>query len=114
MNLSSMRGPLFENLIVSEMLKNRYNQGRRSNLHFWRDRAGHEIDLVIDKADRLIPVEIKSGQTLTSDSFKGLNWWKQLAGENRSFLVYGGDSSYERTGTSVISWRDNPGLMAVH
>ncbi|MCK5842276.1 MAG: ATP-binding protein [Candidatus Sabulitectum sp.] len=113
MNLSSMRGPLFENLIVSEMLKSRYNQGKRSNLHFWRDRAGHEIDLVIDKADRLIPVEIKSGQTLASDSFKGLNWWKQLAGENRSFLVYGGDSSYERTGTSVISWRDNSGLLAV-
>jgi predicted AAA+ superfamily ATPase len=39
MNLSSMRGPFFENLIVSEMLKTRYNAGRRNNLHFWRDSA---------------------------------------------------------------------------
>lgn len=66
MNLSPMRGPLFENLIVSEMLKSRYNQGKRSNLYFWRDTAGHEVDLVIEKADRLIPAEIKSGQTVTS------------------------------------------------
>lgn len=107
MNLSSMRGPLFENLIVSEMLKSRYNDGRRNNLYFWRDTAGHEVDLIIDRSDRLIPVEIKSGQTITSDSFKGLNWWKKLADIEDSFLVYGGESSYERSGTSVVSWRDN-------
>ncbi len=106
MNLSPMRGPLFENLIISEILKSRYNQAKRSNLHFWRDRAGHEVDLVIDKADGLTPIEIKSGQTLTADSFKGLNWWKKLAGKNDSFLIYGGDNSYERSGTSVISWQD--------
>lgn len=113
MNLSPMRGPLFENLIISEMLKSRYNQGKRSNLNFWRDRGGHEVDLIIEKADRLIPVEIKSGQTLTTDSFKGLNWWKKLADEDNSFLVYGGDSSYERAGTSVISWRNQTALKAL-
>ncbi len=113
MNLSSMRGPLFENLIVSEMLKTRYNSGRRNNLHFWRDRAGHEVDVVIDREDRLIPVELKSGRTVTADSFKSLEWWKKLALEDDSFLVYGGDRSYHRTGTSVISWRDSPALRSL-
>ena len=113
MNLSSMRGPLFENLIVSEMLKTRYNSGRRNNLHFWRDRAGHEVDVVVDRGDKLIPVEMKSGQTVATDSFNGLNWWKRLASEDDSFLVYGGDRSYNRTGTSVISWRDYDALKSI-
>ena len=113
MNLSPMRGALFENLIVSEMLKTRYNSGRRNNLHFWRDRAGHEVDVVVDSGDKLIPVEMKSGQTVTTDSFKGLNWWKVLASEDDSFLVYGGDHSYQRTGTAVISWRDYAALRSI-
>jgi len=89
MNLSAMRGPLFENLMISEMLKVRYNAGRRSNLHFWRDRAGHEVDVVVDRGDNLVPVEMKSGQTVTADSFKSLTWWKNLASQHDSFLVYG-------------------------
>ncbi len=113
MNLSPMRGPLFENLIVSEMLKTRYNSGRRNNFHFWRDRAGHEVDVVVDRGDKLIPVEMKSGQTVTTDSFKGLNWWKELASEDDSFLVYGGDRSYHGVGTSVISWRDYAALRSI-
>jgi predicted AAA+ superfamily ATPase len=113
MNLSSMRGPLFENLIVTEMLKTRYNACRRNNLHFWRDRAGHEVDVVVDRNDELVPVEMKSGQTVTADSFKALSWWKVLASEDDSFLVYGGDRSYQRTGTSVISWRDHNALRSI-
>ncbi|OPX30341.1 MAG: AAA family ATPase [Gemmatimonadaceae bacterium 4484_173] len=113
MNLSPMRGPLFENLVISEILKARYNQGKQSNLYFWRDRAGHEVDLIVEDADRLIPIEIKSGQTVTTDYFKGINWWKNLTGEKESYLVYGGDSSYQRTGTSVISWRNDAGLERI-
>ncbi len=113
MDLSPMRGPLFENLIVSEMMKTRYNSGRMNNLHFWRDRAGHEVDVIVDRGDVLIPVEMKSGQTVTTDSFKGLNWMKVLASEDDSFLVYGGDRSYRRAGTSVISWRDHAALRSI-
>lgn len=113
MNLSSMRGPLFENLIISELVKARYNAGRRSNLYFWRDRAGHEVDLVIEKGDELIPVEIKSGQTIVSDSYKGLNWWSKLTSAENSNLVYGGDSTYRNNSTAVISWRNSAALRAI-
>lgn len=107
MNLSAMRGPLFENLIVSEMLKGRYNRGRRSNLFFWRDRAGHEVDIILDRGVELTPIEIKSGFTLASDSFTTLNWWLDLSSQERSFLVYGGEVSSKRSSVEVISWRDN-------
>ena len=104
---SSLREP--DNFGNAEI---RYNAGRRSNFHFWRDRAGHEVDLIVDRGDKLIPVEMKSGQTVAADSFKGLDWWKKLASEDDSFLVYGGDRSYDRAGTSVISWRDHDALRS--
>jgi len=110
MNISSMRGPLFENLMISEMLKYRYNRGRTSNLYFWRDRTGHEIDAVVQDGENLIPVEMKSGKTLTSDSFKTLKWWKDLASEDRAYLVYGGDESFPRSFAEVLSWRDTEAL----
>ena len=44
-----MKGSLFENMIIIEFLKSRYNRGLQSNLYFWRDNKGHEIDCIIRK-----------------------------------------------------------------
>lgn len=71
-NRHPLRGNLFENLVVIEALKYRYNRGKRSNLHFWRDAKGNEVDLVIEAGPDIVPVEIKSGATITEDYFKGL------------------------------------------
>ncbi|PIE53707.1 AAA family ATPase [Candidatus Fermentibacteria bacterium] len=105
MNLSSFRGALFENLIVSELLKARLNRGMKSNLHFWRDRTGHEVDVVIEQGSRLNAVEIKSGSTVTADSLKGLRWWRNLSGDDSPTIIYGGDSSFTREGISILSWK---------
>lgn len=100
------RGALFENFIINELLKNRFNQGRRSDLYYWRDRSGHEIDVVVDQGVRLIPVEIKSGQTITSDYFKGLDFWKNLTGNKGGIVFYGGEEQQQRSdGNQVKSWR---------
>ena len=101
------RGPLFENWVISECLKNRFNKGKESNLYFWRDRTGNEVDLILDQGDSLIPVEIKSGQTLTRDAFNGLKRWLKLAGDEAGtpVLCYGGDKSYERDGVTVLPWK---------
>ncbi|HEB57225.1 MAG TPA: ATP-binding protein, partial [Gammaproteobacteria bacterium] len=74
------RGALFETWVISELLKARYNAGETSNLYFWRDRSGHEVDLLIDQGTHLSPLEIKSGQTINRDYFKGLDFWRKLAG----------------------------------
>jgi predicted AAA+ superfamily ATPase len=106
MNLSSMRGAVFENLVISELLKYRYNRGRRSNLFFWRDRSGHEVDIVIDRQDNLLAVEVKSGSVIRNEYLRGLKWFQDISRTETAKLVYGGDSSWEMNGVEILSWRD--------
>ncbi len=102
------RGALFETWVISELLKARYNAGETSNLYFWRDRSGHEVDLLIDQGTYLSPLEIKSGQTINRDYFKGLEFWRKLAGETagKAWLIYGGDSRQTRTDVTVLPWHE--------
>lgn len=103
-----MRGALFETWTLSELMKRRFNQGLMSNLYFWRDSQGHEVDVLIDQGDRLIPIEIKAGKTLVSDYFDGLKYWLTLSQEADvlPWLIYAGDQSQERSLAKVLSWRD--------
>lgn len=100
------RGALFESWVVSELLKMRYNQGLTSNLYFWRDKSGHEIDVLIDNASGLVPVEIKSGQTVTRHFFRNMDYWRGLAGEDASkgMLIYAGKDLQNRSQYDVIPW----------
>lgn len=100
------RGALFETWVISELLKARYNAGETSNLYFWRDRSGHEVDLLIDQGTYLSPLEIKSGQTINQDYFKGLDFWRKLAGKTagKAWLVYGGDIRQTRTDVTILPW----------
>jgi predicted AAA+ superfamily ATPase len=102
------RGALFETWVVSELYKQRLNAGLPIDLHFWRDSTGNEVDLIVDSAAGLQPIEIKSGSTYAADWAKGLQKWQQLAqGESlRPLLIYGGTESYEREGLEVRAWQD--------
>jgi len=103
----AQRGALFESWVLSELLKTRFNRARASNLYFWRDRSGHEVDVVVEKGDKLVALEIKSGQTVTGDFFKGLDRWAEVAGDRGggSWLVYGGDERQSRSRGEVVPWR---------
>lgn len=103
----ALRGAIFETFILSEYLKARLHQGLEPDVYFWRDSAGHEVDLLMDLGSRLVPVEVKSGQTVARDFLKGLDFWRSLSGQEDcpAALVYGGDSSSTRKGTAVYSWR---------
>ncbi|MGV8093474.1 MAG: ATP-binding protein [Mangrovibacterium sp.] len=101
------RGNLFENMIILELLKERYNQGKENNLFFWRDHVGNEIDLLLEKGNDRWPVEIKSGQTVSEDFFKGINFWNKLTGTKGGFIVYGGDLIQKRSnGIIVIPYKE--------
>lgn len=104
--LHASRGGIFESFVISEFLKNALNHGEEPDLYFWRDSAGHEIDVILDCGDTLIPVEIKSGKTVVRDFFAGIDYWRKLAGQPDSpgALVYGGDQSFRRSGVTVYSW----------
>jgi len=108
LGIHSQRGALFESWVISELLKSRYNAGEVSNLYFWRDRSGHEVDVLIDRGTHLSPLEIKSGRTVNRDYFKGLEFWRKLAGESagQPWLVYGGDEPQNRSGTNILPWSD--------
>ena len=100
------RGAIFESFVVSEFYKNFMHRGEQPRLHFWRDVAGHEVDTVIDRGAELIPVEIKSAQTVASGFLDNLAYWRKLTGDETgpSALVYGGDQAFTRSGTSVYPW----------
>lgn len=108
--IHSSRGALFENFVIGEMLKQRYNRGLPSNLYFWRNNTGDEIDVVIEQGEKLIPVEIKSGQTFTPDFLKGLDKWMKHAGEASALpqLIYGGQENMMRNGVAVSAWNHIP------
>ena len=102
------RGALFETWVVSELYKQRLNAGQPLDLYFWRDSAGNEVDLIIETARGLQPLEIKSGSTYAADWAHGLRKWQALAGSEclEPALVYGGEMSFAREGLKVWSWKD--------
>jgi predicted AAA+ superfamily ATPase len=103
-----LRGALFENLILAEFIKKRFNKGLRNNCYFWRDNKGIEIDCIVENGDKLIPVEIKSADTYNKDFFKNLNYWNNLSDNpvENSFVIYGGDSSRDTKEGNLLSWHD--------
>lgn len=102
------RGALFETWVVADYLKRRLNTARPSNLSFWRDRSGHEVDLLVEQDGQLTAIEIKSGTTATLDAMRGLEKWRQIAGEDvgRPCLVYGGTEVQNRSNVDVLPWRE--------
>ena len=107
MQRDPLRGHLFENLIVMEFLKNRYEKAERSNLSFFRDSNKNEVDLIAPLPTGLWAVEIKSSQTVTADFFKGLDYFEALnPGEKlKKALVYGGDRNQLRSAGHVVAWK---------
>jgi len=101
-----LRGGLFECLVVAELAKARFNRALPSNLYFWRNNTGDEIDLIIDHGERLVPVEMKSSQTLAPDQFRGLERWQAFSGSTGSvYLVYGGREPHRRGTARIVPWR---------
>lgn len=101
-----LRGSIFETFVVAEIVKTRFNRGERAALHFWRDSNGNEVDVIADVGTQLMPIEIKSGQTLNREYFSGLDRWVAQAGERAvtPTLVYGGTEPHERKGVRVLGW----------
>ena len=103
-----LKGNLFENLIISEFFKERYNKGKPSNLFFWRDHIGNEVDLLIEQGNTLTPIEIKSSQTLHSSLMDGLKKYTKFSLQNAqsSHLIYGGKRSTTLDRYNAHSWQE--------
>jgi len=102
-----LRGALFETWVFSELLKGRTNRGLSSNLYFWRDRHGLELDFVMDRGQELVLAEAKSGKTIPTDAWKPLLAVQDLAGPvaTSSWLVHGGDQQLRNRGVTALPWQ---------
>jgi len=101
-----LKGAIFEGMVITELLKKRTNAGLDINLFYWRDKTGHEVDLIIDNGKTLLPIEIKSGMTISKDYFKNIDYWTNLSGSKKAFILYSGAQHQKRSdGTEIMNWR---------
>ncbi|RMG66033.1 MAG: ATP-binding protein, partial [Bacteroidetes bacterium] len=108
-----LRGNLFENFVLANLLKYRLHRGQPSNLHFWLDKNSREIDCLIEKGENLRPVEVEGGQTAKQAYFKNIKAWHALSGlQEKGYVIYGGDQSLEMPDGRLLSWRDMDAVMA--
>ena len=106
-------GSLFETFVVTELMKQRLNRVREPKLYYWRDNAGHEVDLLHDSGDDIIPIEIKSGATIHRDALKGIEYYRSLNPKaTPGVVVYGGDESQNRSsGLRIVGFSQIGDLM---
>jgi len=105
-NTHPLRGALFENLIILELLKARFNNGQRSNLFYWRDRTGNEIDVLLDQSAQVVPIEIKTSATFTTDYVKGINYWKKInPNVKKAFVIFTGKTA-SLDKISILNWKE--------
>jgi uncharacterized protein len=100
-----LKGSIFETMVVIELVKKFTNNGIVPPLFYWRDKTGHEIDVIVDNSDKLTPIEIKSGKTINSDFFKHLKYWNNLSKNQNALVIYSGNQEQQRSdGTLVTNW----------
>lgn len=100
-------GHIFENFIITELLKNNLNQRKNEQIYFWRDSNGNEVDAVLDLGERKQGIEIKSAQTFHPDMLKGLSTWFSLDSTEHHLttLVYKGETEQKVQEHTVKNWK---------
>lgn len=103
-----LRGAIFESWVASELLKTRLHSNQEIRLHHFRVNRGVEVDLIVDEGPVLKPIEVKSGATIHSDFFRGVERFRELFSEDarevQGSVVYGGDDSRSRSSVAVVPW----------
>ncbi|MCA9770574.1 ATP-binding protein [Candidatus Dependentiae bacterium] len=101
------RGNIFESFVISDMLKWYHNHGQLPLVYFWRDKAGHEIDCLLQDGNRLVPIEIKSSRTPNNRFFENIEYWQKLTNnKEKNFVVYAGDTTQALSHSDIISWQN--------
>ncbi|MCF8295597.1 MAG: ATP-binding protein [Bacteroidales bacterium] len=102
-----LRGSLFENMIIAEYMKKLANAGKPNQLYFWRDNVGNEVDLLWQQGNSLVPIEIKSGQTITNEYLRGISFWNKISQTQGGTIIYGGEIKQSRSnGIVVLPFRE--------
>ena len=109
MNRDKMRGHLFENMVIMNFLKDRFNRGTANGgIYFYRDSNGNEVDLLVREGSQYNCYEIKSSATFHTDFTNGLNNFHKnypelVKGES---IIYTGETMPELNGIRIINFKD--------
>jgi predicted AAA+ superfamily ATPase len=105
--LSSLKGSLFENYIISEYIKKNYHHNLLRDVWFWRDAVGHEVDFIWQKTEKLNLIEIKATETIMTEMYKGLNYFEKLKPEivESKTIVHTGLFNQQRSLGAIRSWK---------
>jgi predicted AAA+ superfamily ATPase len=104
---SHFRGALFENYIIMELLKQKFNNGSNAGFYYWKENNGLEIDLLIDTGKKMIAHEIKSTVTYSESLLKGLQQWQKVSQSDNGVLLYNGKIELKEKGQAeVCNWRN--------
>jgi predicted AAA+ superfamily ATPase len=104
-----LRGHLFENLVVLELLKWRTNHGLDPHLYYYRDAQKNEVDVIFKDGNTLIPIEIKSSKTFNAGFLENLNFFQKLAGPRapKGYLIYGGEQQQPIHSNQLVNYKDS-------
>jgi len=108
LDVHPLRGAIFECWVVSEIIKQRFNRGEANGVFFFRDKSGLESDALVQGRRTLNIVEVKAGQTISSDWAASSQKITELFGRTKqavsSVVVYGGAEKQERNGVTYLPW----------
>lgn len=105
-----LRGSLFENMVVNNLVKQGYNRGLEEKLFFFRDKTGHEVDIIQESTSGLSAYEVKAGMTYNKDFRKNIDFLKGLLGDKiiGSGIIYNGDFEMKTKENTVINFHNFP------
>ena len=98
-------GAIFENYLITEIKKNRTNTGINGGMYYFRDSAGNEVDLVMEKNNEVFGIEVKATKKPDNKDFQGLKYWRKYQQNSKTILVHGGNrSDILADGTGIVPW----------
>lgn len=103
----SLWGAIFENMTISELVKQNAHHGLYRDYYYWRDSKGQEVDLLYLENEEIHLYEIKASSTIQAKFFAGLDHFSRIAKDEKieaKNLIYSGDQSQKRTDYNVLKW----------
>lgn len=110
LNVHPLRGPIFESWVVAEIIKSRLAAGDSNGIYFFRDKTGLEADVLVQQGAKFIVVEVKAGQTISSDMAGSASRVVGILSSGgldaKPIVIHGGDARQTRNGVIYVPWDD--------
>lgn len=102
-----LRGMLFENMVVMDLVKNQANNSQDPDIYFYRDNNQNEVDIIFEHEGNLIPIEIKSSETFNKNFLKGIQYFMNLTKKAKiGYIIYAGNPIGGTEDIKILNFKD--------